>query len=104
MLPDAAKLREVTYGPAQLATELVAEWRNRAACSGYPNSLFFPVPDATASQVERATAVCAVCPVTEECLEYAFETNQRAGIWGGTTEEERKSLRRKWLASRRRPA
>jgi WhiB family redox-sensing transcriptional regulator len=42
------------------------------------------------------------CPVAEPCLEYALETNQRAGIWGGTTEEERKSLRRKWLAGRRR--
>lgn len=94
----------MTYGPAHLAADLVAEWKNRAACSGYPNSLFFPSTDATGSQVERAVAVCHVCPVTEECLEYAFETNQRAGIWGGTTEDERKSLRRKWLAARRRTA
>lgn len=94
----------MTYGPAHLAADLVAEWKNRAACSGYPNSLFFPLADATKSQIERAVAVCNVCPVTEDCLEYAFETNQRAGIWGGTTEDERKSLRRKWLAARRRTA
>ncbi len=95
----------VTYGPANLATELVADWRARAACSGYPNTLFFPVSDdAGDANVERAMAVCAACPVIEDCLEYALETNQRAGIWGGTSERERKSLRRKWLAERRRSA
>jgi WhiB family transcriptional regulator, redox-sensing transcriptional regulator len=45
-----------------------------------------------------------VCPVIDDCLEYALETNQRSGIWGGTSERERKSLRRKWLAERRRSA
>lgn len=92
----------MSFGPAHLATDLVANWKNQAACSGYPNSLFFPSSDTGASQIERAVAVCQICPVTEECLEYAFETNQRAGIWGGTTEDERKSLRRKWMADRRR--
>ncbi len=52
--------------------------------------------------VERAREICAACHVSEECLEFALETNERTGIWGGTTEEERKSLRRKWLAARRR--
>jgi WhiB family redox-sensing transcriptional regulator len=95
----------VTYGPVNLATELVADWRARAACSGYPNTLFFPTSDgADDANLERAKAVCAVCPVAEDCLEYALETNQRAGIWGGTSEQERKSLRRKWLAERRRSA
>jgi WhiB family transcriptional regulator, redox-sensing transcriptional regulator len=95
----------VTYGPANLATELVADWRARAACSGYPNTLFFPASDdADDAHAEKAMAVCAVCPVIEDCLEYALETNQRAGIWGGTSERERKSLRRKWLAERRRSA
>lgn len=95
----------MTYGPVNLATELVADWRARAACSGYPNTLFFPTSDGVDdANVDRAKAVCAVCPVAEDCLEYALETNQRAGIWGGTSEQERKSLRRKWLAERRRSA
>lgn len=93
----------VTYGPVNLATDLVADWRARAACSGYPNTLFFPTSEvADDGVVERAKAICAACPVIEDCLEYALETNQRAGIWGGTSEQERKSLRRKWLAERRR--
>lgn len=85
-----------------LRTGVVADWREQAACADYPNQLFFPPPDAGDDVVERATSVCAVCPVLDDCLEYALETNQRAGIWGGTTEDERRSLRRKWLASRRR--
>lgn len=95
----------MTYGPTPLATESIADWRARAACSGYPNTLFFPASDgADENVVEKAKKVCGVCPVADECLEYALETNQRSGIWGGTTEKERKSLRRKWLAERRRSA
>lgn len=95
----------VTLGPTQLAAELAADWRARAACSGYPNTLFFPsVERADEATVAKAKAVCSVCPVIENCLEYALETNQRSGIWGGTSEKERKSLRRKWLAERRRSA
>jgi WhiB family redox-sensing transcriptional regulator len=95
----------VTLGPTQIAAELAADWRARAACSGYPNSLFFPGADGVdEASTERAKAVCAVCPVIDDCLQYALETNQRSGIWGGTSEKERRSLRRKWLAVRRRSA
>lgn len=82
--------------------DLLTDWKTRAECSSYPNELFFPGSDAPEAVVQRALAVCNMCSVTEECLQYAFEANQRAGIWGGTTEGERKSLRRKWLAERRR--
>ncbi len=94
----------MTQGHLQVGTEPVTGWKSRAACSEYPNELFFPGADASSRVVEKAVAVCAVCQVAEECLQYAFETNQRAGIWGGTSEKERKSLRRKWLAARRRSA
>ena len=52
--------------------------------------------------IKRAKAICSICQVAASCLEYALETNQRNGIWAGTTEDERRSLRRKWLAARRR--
>jgi WhiB family redox-sensing transcriptional regulator len=42
--------------------------------------------------------------VNEECLEFALATNQEAGVWGGTTEEERRKLRKAWLAKQRRAA
>ena len=94
----------MTHGPVSLVSGLATDWRDRAACAGYPNTLFFPAPEASNHALERALAICSVCPVAGLCLEYALETNQRAGIWGGTTEDERKSLRRKWLAGRRRSA
>ena|GEM_PF-1665055 len=93
----AASLRGVT----RLAPGPLTDWKTRAECTGYPNAIFFPGPDAPERVIERATAVCSVCPVADDCLQYAFEANQRSGIWGGTTEQQRKSLRRKWLAERR---
>ena len=92
----------MSTGPVQLTTELAEEWRERAACSGYRHTLFFPVGDTDAAAIDRALEICLGCVVIDDCLEYALETNQRAGIWGGTTEDERRSLRRKWLATRRR--
>ena len=92
----------MTYGPVSVKPDLAGDWKSRAACSGYANTLFFPAADAPRGAIEKAKAICSTCQVVEDCLEYALETNQRAGIWGGTGEEERKSLRRKWLATRRR--
>lgn len=95
----------MTHGPTQLATETVADWRVHAACAGYPNRLFFPTDETADEQkTAKAKAICQACPVLQDCLTYSLETNQRSGIWGGTTEKERKSLRRKWLAERRRSA
>ena len=94
----------MAHGPLARHPDLVKDWKEHAACAGYPNSVFFPGPEASGPEVERAQAICAQCPVAQECLMYAFETNQRSGVWGGKTEEQRKSLRRKWLAERRRSA
>ena len=52
-------------------------------------------------QIETARRICAACAVNDECLEFALATNQEAGIWGGTTEEERRKLRKAWLAKQR---
>jgi WhiB family redox-sensing transcriptional regulator len=46
--------------------------------------------------------VCGGCDARQPCLEFALTTNQDSGIWGGTSEEERRKLRRQWLAARRR--
>jgi WhiB family redox-sensing transcriptional regulator len=44
-------------------------------------------------QVEEAKQVCAVCPVTADCLSWALRAGEPAGIWGGTTPDERRYLR-----------
>lgn len=58
--------------------------------------MFFPSGSTGAAleQIERAKAVCQHCPVITECLEWALLTKQDAGIWGGLTEDERRTLRR----------
>lgn len=44
--------------------------------------------------VDEALKVCAACPVTKECLEYALTINERDGVLGGTTPSQRRRLRR----------
>ncbi|MGH9293661.1 MAG: WhiB family transcriptional regulator [Acidimicrobiales bacterium] len=76
----------------------------RAACRDTDPDLFFPVgcTGPAVDQIEAARAVCYACEAREACLEFALETNQESGVWGGTSEEERRRLRRTWLASKRR--
>lgn len=83
-----------------------AEWRDRAACRSTDPDLFFPVGTTgpAISQIEAAKAVCRACPSQEPCLEFALTTNQDSGVWGATSEEERRKLRRQWLARRRQAA
>jgi WhiB family redox-sensing transcriptional regulator len=71
-------------------------WRAKAACLGMDSELFFPVATTgpALEQTERAKAVCRRCPVLNACLEWALETKQDAGVWGGLTEDERRTLRR----------
>ena len=82
----------------------VARWREQASCRLIDQDLFFPVGSSgdAIEQIEAAKKVCESCPVRSPCLQFALETNQEAGIWGATSEEERRRLRRAWLAGRRR--
>lgn len=76
-------------------------WRDGAACASRPDLDFFPAPDDT-QRIALAKAVCSDCPVQEDCLIFAVETNQPDGIWGGYTAKERISIRRRWLEEFRR--
>jgi WhiB family redox-sensing transcriptional regulator len=81
-----------------------AGWRAQAACQSYDPDLFFPVGvtgDAEV-QINQAKAVCAACPVRGECLDFAIQTNQEYGVWGGAAEDERRGMRRAWRAAQRR--
>jgi WhiB family redox-sensing transcriptional regulator len=72
------------------------DWRSQAACTTEDPELFFPIGTTglAVDQVDEAKRVCARCPVREDCLEYALASNQDAGIWGGLTEDERRTLKR----------
>jgi WhiB family redox-sensing transcriptional regulator len=71
-------------------------WRNDATCRDTDPELFFPVGTTGQAllQIAKAKSVCCECPVNIECLDFALETNQDTGIWGGFSEEERRQIRR----------
>ena len=82
------------------------DWREIAACRDSEPTLFFPIGTTglAVEQIEEAKGICDDCLVTEDCLQYALQTNQEAGVWGGYAEDERRRLRKRWLAERRRAA
>lgn len=73
------------------------DWRDSAACLEEDPELFFPIGNTgpAIAQAERAKAVCARCEVREICLRWAIDNNQDAGVWGGTSEEERRMMKRR---------
>ena len=85
--------------PPSPATE--ERWRLAAACDGADPEMFFPVGSGGPAQeaTARAKAICARCPVEQECRAWALVTNQQYGIWGGLDEEERRQVRRWWRRS-----
>ena len=66
------------------------------ACTSEEVDLFFA--ETTDSDYgkrnHQAKKVCAECPYVAECLEWALKNNE-IGVWGGTTERDRKALKRK---------
>ncbi len=82
------------------------EWRRTAACRDTDPDLFFPVGTTgpAIEQIANAKAVCRQCESQTACLEFAIATNQDSGIWGGTSEEERRQLRKKYNNRARRTA
>lgn len=82
----------------------IDDWRHRAACKDTDPDLFFPVGTTgqAIEQIDAAKAVCSACAARTECLEFALATNQESGVWGGASEEERRKLRKAWLAHHRR--
>lgn len=73
-------------------------WVDDAACAGEDPALFFPAVGQHGAAISEAKAICARCPVKADCLDYALRHREEHGIWGGTTDWERRRMR----SSRRR--
>ena len=88
----------------RLSVLTVTDWRELSACRDSDPDIFFPVGTTgpAVGLIDKATAICSACSVVEECLLYALETNQEAGVWGGLPEDDRRRFRKRWLAERRR--
>ncbi|MCX4784463.1 WhiB family transcriptional regulator [Streptomyces sp. NBC_01264] len=72
----------------------VAAPKPRPACAGADPAQFFAHALSTL-QIARAKALCATCPLIASCLEGALERGEEYGVWGGLTEDERRSLKRR---------
>jgi WhiB family redox-sensing transcriptional regulator len=70
-------------------------WRQYAACRDEEPDLFFPIGNTGIAllQIEEATAVCRRCPVMDSCRQWALETGQDFGVWGGMSEDERRDIK-----------
>lgn len=66
-------------------------WLLNAVCRGEPIETFFPP---RGSSYERARELCSSCPARPECLSYALADPELVGFWAGTTEKQRKKMRR----------
>ncbi|MER6538883.1 WhiB family transcriptional regulator [Streptomyces sp900105755] len=70
-------------------------WQKDAACRDMDSSVFFPPENergrARQRREEAARAICRACPVSGPCGQFARASQQEYGVWGGFTENERRS-------------
>lgn len=69
--------------------ETDTDWMALGNCSNTPAATFFP---SDGVGVEVAKKICADCPVTTRCLEYALDNRIEHGVWGGASERQRRRL------------
>ncbi|MFD9285554.1 WhiB family transcriptional regulator [Streptomyces mirabilis] len=95
---SVAVVRSHAYAP--VSTD--APDRPRPACADEDPELFFPIGDTGPAllQIEEAKAVCRRCPLMESCLQGALARGEAAGVWGGLSEKERRSLKRRGARKR----
>jgi WhiB family transcriptional regulator, redox-sensing transcriptional regulator len=67
------------------------DWQVKARCTEVDPEIFFPERGGSS---KAARAVCSNCEVRMQCLEYALNNKEQFGIWGGTSERERRRLRK----------
>lgn len=68
-----------------------ASWRGQGPCAQVDPEIFYPENGRTSKPAKK---VCGGCPVRDRCLAYAIEHDERYGVWGGTSEHERRLMRR----------
>ena len=62
-----------------------------AACYGADPEIFFPTRGR--SGAADAKEICADCPAIDECAAFATDLMMTYGIWGGTSERQRRRIR-----------
>jgi WhiB family redox-sensing transcriptional regulator len=93
----ADRVTTLGFGPDAIGGVDRMDWRHDAACRDVDPELFFPIGNTGPAllQIDEAKQVCRRCPAIEGCLQWALESGQDAGVWGGMSEDERRALKRR---------
>jgi WhiB family redox-sensing transcriptional regulator len=74
----------------QIAVTTPPAWVDEALCAQTDPEAFYPEKG---QPTRQAKVICRRCPVRGECLADALERNDRFGVWGGLSAQEREVLR-----------
>ncbi|MFC5281340.1 WhiB family transcriptional regulator [Arcanobacterium canis] len=77
------------YGTTDKVEDL--SWMEDALCAQTDPDIFYPEKGGSTAP---ATSICRNCPVQAQCLDYAVTNDIRHGIWGGTSDNDRKRMSR----------
>lgn len=94
-LDTLGRRRGLQYPQPPRFGRLEQSWRNHAACVGLSDRFFVGPGGATGQKGNPGKAICAGCPVAQDCLDYALATNPAFGIWGGLTYKQRQAYARR---------
>ena len=83
---------EAPVGLAEVVAEIRPAWMAKAHCRGLPTALFFP--EREGERDDSWQEICAGCPVHRECLAHALDAPRLSGVWGGTSANQRRRIRR----------
>ena len=84
---------------------LVPEWHKDALCREIGGDVFFPESSEAGDTsdprelVYAAKRICRLCDVQAQCLEYALQTREPYGVWGGRSAKERRRMSARARAS-----
>lgn len=76
---------------AQSIPNLPFEWKNDGLCKTSDFRIFF---SDVRDEVKQALQICNKCKVKQDCFDYAMANNEH-GVWGGTTEHQRRMMVRR---------
>ena len=68
------------------------DWHYSALCAQTDPEAFFPERGASTKDAKR---ICGRCPVQDECLDWALHHDEKFGVWGGTSEQDRRKIKRR---------
>lgn len=86
----------LAYDPIPVQPVTFELWRDQAMCRGR-HDLFFGPPfyerkDDRERREAKAKAICGMCPVEADCLDFALGLGDIFGVWGGTSPAERRKI------------